>query len=1014
MHNNRMFKTRIFTVATGSHALVGLRSAICLIAWLYCAMPATALDLKKPLADFMYQTWSVDDGLPHSAIRGVTQTADGYIWFATHEGLARFDGVNFTVFDAANAPALRGNGVLGLLAASDGSLYAGLREGGIARFHQGVFSAVLTDTPLPGGQTAFLAQDRSGAIWSSFGAGGIARISGRQAALFTVAEGLPGNLITALRATADGDVWIGTANGLVVYREGKLVTKPTGSWLDSANIADVLIDGGKRLWVATASEGLAVMEGQLIRRIRQRDGLASESLTRLLEDRHGGIWVGTLEGVQRMAAGDPGRIERITAADGLSNNNIRSLFEDNESGVWVGTDQGVNRFRESPLITWGARRGLTEEFTRTVLEDRKGVVWVATADGLFSIDGSTTRRFGREQGLLTNAILSLAEDPDGTLWIGTNSGGLHRMAGGRIEQVSGRAGLSSAAVRAILPARDGSLWIGTANSLSKWSWQNNAVAQRVVTKDGRPAEQVNALHEGKQGEIWVGTRSGLGVIDSVAGTLNLDEFGLALPVLSINSDGEGQVWVNLVSHGTALVVGESGKRTVRRLTPADGLPEQSYFVALDDQRGGMWLCSTRGIVKLAKSQVAARLAGKGGKITPEFYTRADGMASTQCNGATQPAGWRMRDGRLLFPTAKGVAVANPDGRQSSDRRVLPIHIRSVDVDGARVAPADGAWVRIPPGNHRLEVAYVGLSFSEPEKIRYRYRLEGFDNAWVDAQRETKATFTNLKPGEYLFRVQTSREGRDWNERGAALRVEQQAYLYETHWFRWGGLLAVLLAGFAAYRARVHQLKMQRQLLRTTVDERTRELQLEKQKLELASNEKAKLLVQVADTARAYEKLSKEDALTGIANRRELDRFLAHEFERAARHDRPLTVVLADLDHFKQINDRYSHGGGDDVLRDIARLLSDACRNIDMVARYGGEEFVLVLPETGADVARAICERLRHSVETYDWGARHPGLKVTMSFGIAARAAEDTFERLVAVADERLYEAKKAGRNCVRG
>ncbi len=994
--------------------LAASRLATLLAALILLPLPSWALDASKPLSEFMIQTWSVDEGLPHSAIRDIAQTKDGYLWFATHEGVARFDSLNFTVFNEANTPALKGTGVITLLPSKDGGLYIGLRDGGVVRYLDGKFAAVASNPPLPAGRASLLAEDTSGALWCSMGSAGIVRIAGGTAKSFGVADGLPAGIITIVRATADGAVWVGTANGLAVFRGDKFVSKPTRSWLDTAGIADVLLDSNKRLWVATSGEGLAIVEGDSIRRIRRPQGLASESLTRLIEDRNGSIWVGSLEGVQRIERDRPEHIERFTAADGLSNNNIRVILEDSESGVWVGTDQGASRFRESLLLTWGARRGITQEFTRTVLEDRKGRVWTATADGLFMMQDGATRRYGREQGLLTTAVLSLAEDPNGTLWVGTNGGGLHRLVRDRFEQVSAKLALPAVAVRAILPARDGALYVGTATSLLKWSWKQEVPVQRVSTALGQNVEQVTSLHQDARGHVWVGSRSGAGVIDAGAGGPVMKVVEGKSPVLAINGDQKGRVYVSFTTYGLARIEGEGAAGKARFLSRADGVPEQSYFVALDDRRGNLWLCSTRGIVKLPMAQIDERIAGTREKIEPANFTRADGMASTQCNGASQPAGWVMRDGRVLFPTAKGIAVVSPDAKTLAARKAPPVHVRRVSIDGASAAFSMERGVELPSGTHRLEVEYVGLSFSDPEKVRYRYRLEGFDESWVEAQRETKAAFTNITPGEYVFRVRSSREGGEWNDDGMALRVVQKPHFYETGWFRWGGLVVVLLAAFAAYRGRVRQLESQRTLLHVTVQQRTRELELEKQKLESASNEKAKLLVQVADAARAYEKLSKEDALTGLPNRRELDRFLAHEFERAVRNGRPLAVALGDIDFFKKINDMYSHAAGDEVLRSIAQILGADSRNLDMVGRYGGEEFLLVLPDTGRDEAHAICERLRLSVEAFDWQAKGAGPRVTMSFGLAAMDADSSHERLVARADARLYEAKAGGRNRVCG
>ena len=985
----------------------------CAAAW-----PAIALTTAKPLSDLAHQSWSVDEGLPHSTIRSIAQTPDGYMWFATHEGAARFDGLSFSVFDQNNAPALRGSGVASMLVLKDGGLLFGLRDGGLARHAREKFETVSLKGGLPAGIVTLLAEDAEGGVWANVGATGLVRIVRDEVRVFSAADGLPSGNVTSVATDADETIWIGTATGAVVFKAGKFTRNPTGTLLDSANIVAIAQDREKRLWFATSGQGIATLDVGVsgttastanLRRYGREQGLASDTLTRLLIDRDGGVWVGSLEGVFRLTGN---AFERFATPDGFTNNNAREIFEDAEGSIWIGTDAGVNRFRDARITTWGVRKGLSEEFARAVLEDRKQRIWVATSDGLFVVTTQGVRRYGRKEGLISGAVLSLAEDPDGALWIGTNGGGVHRLTGEKIEVMSGKFGIGIVPVRAILPASDGSLWLGTSAGIVKTSWHQKPVTATTRAIAGLPSEQVSSLLEDKNGRIWVGTRGGLAVIES-GSTLATKVAGIDATVLGVNLDREGRIWV---STGNGLAVVKPGasitQHAVRRLLPAEGVPAQAYFSAVDDQAGYLWTCGNRGIIKFSISQVAELVSGKEKKLDTTSYGRAEGMATVQCNGASQPAGWRARDGRLLFPTARGIAVVNPAGEGKADLRAPPVRIKALFIDGERAIPAAGGDIEIPPGKHRVEISYIGLSLSDPEKIRYRYRLEGFDPDWVEAGREAKAVYTNIHPGKYQFRVLSAREGGAWSEPGASLTIEQQARFYETAVFRAIALATTLMLMFVAYRVRVAQLRVRQQTLQRMVDERTADLEREKKKLESTNNEKAQLLVQVADAAKAYERLSNEDSLTGLANRRELDRVLAREFDRAVRTGRQLSVALADLDYFKTINDRYSHAVGDQVLREVARILQVGCRSIDVVGRYGGEEFVLVFPEAGLDTARQICERLRLAIEGHDWQGIKSGITLTMSFGLVEFSGETNAEELLARADKRLYEAKEGGRNSV--
>ncbi len=967
------------------------------------ALPAAALDTAKPIVDFIHESWSVDDGLPQSAIQGMAQTADGYLWFATHEGVARFDGHRFTVFNEANTPPLVGNGISALRAMQDGSLYLGLRDGGLVQYSRGVFRTINPAGGLPRGVVSVLAEDATGALWIGTAGGGLARMADNRTTLFTTANGLPHDLVNAIKPTKSGEVWVGTAAGLVMLRDGAVQPRPLGSNADAAYVSCILEDSRGRLWIGTYGDGLYLKAATGLRHFMPRDGLASDTLQRVYEDRAGNIWVGTFEGLQRM---HDNVFETYNSANGLSNNFVRDLLEDREGNLWIGTDRGIDRLRDGPILAWGARRGIGEEFTRAVLEDHGGNVWVGTADGLYRMSGKSVRHFARRDGLHSGAILSLAESRDGSLWIGTNAGGPYRLRGERIDRVGGTHGLGVASVRTIVEARDGSVWLGTNTGL--YQWRRGGVARLLRVADGLPSDQVTSLHEDRAGTIWVATRDGLALVASDGRLQRHPQLGSTPRTLSIGEDAEGDILVSLGS-GFAMVVGDK----TYLFQAAQGVPGRSYFNVIDDLQGNLWLCSNQGLVRLSKAELNDVAGGVRKTVEPILYGRSDGMATAQCNGTSEPAAWRTRDGRLLFATARGVAVVQAIKNRQPNLRPPPVHITAVKVDTEQMPLANG--IEMTPGKHRIEFAYVGLNYADPDKIRYRYRLYGFDQAWVEAGAERSAVYTNLQPGSYRFQVIAGNSDGVWNEEGATIAVAYRPHFWQQTWFQLlSGLLIAMLA-LSAYLARMRQLSRQATSLRLLVDERTRDLELEKEKLEAAHDEKASLLVQVKEQSEAYERLSKQDSLTGLANRRELDRLLALEFERAWRNKRPLCVMLADLDHFKAVNDRCSHAVGDDVLRIVSRILLEGCRAIDVVARYGGEEFAIVLPETTIEDAYLLCERLRQRVADYAWTPIHPELKVTISFGIAANNAMADImdhDKLLDAADERLYEAKRQGRNCV--
>jgi diguanylate cyclase (GGDEF)-like protein len=959
-----------------------------------------ALDGDKPIADFIHDTWTVDKGLPQSTIRAAIQSRDGYLWFGSHEGLARYDGRRFTVFNEANTPLLKGSGISALCEGRDGSLYIGLRDGGVIRYLAGKFTALEPPEGLPRGEVSALAEDAGEALWIGTSGGGLARWKGGKLRKFDVADGLPHASVTSLLVRTNGDVFVGTFNGLVSIRGDELKRAPTGSDADHMYVPAMIEDRNRRLYIATYKDGLYVQDEQGWRHFTRRDGLASDTLTGLLQDRHGAIWIGCLEGLHRLSNG---RIEQFGRTDGLTNNLIRALLEDAEGSLWVGTNGGLDRFRDGLITTWGTRRGLVEEFTRTVIEDRNGAVWIGTADGLFRIDEKGSARFTQRDGLMNNAVLALDEASDGSLWIGTDAGGLHRMSKGRIENIGQKIGMGAAAVRAIVELRNKEVLVGTNSGLLRI--RPDGKVSRIDVADGLPSPQVISILEHGDGSIWVGTRAGIvvlrdGKIDPVSKELDIKAW-----VLALSEDTEGHV---LAGTGVGLV--RTVGRKVQSFGVAQGLPSRAYFSVVDDARGSIWLCSNHGMVQLSKTELDQVAAGQREKVEPVLYGRSEGMATAQCNGGSQPAGWRTKDGRLMFATARGIAVVEAGRKRARNQRPPPVHVIDVAVDSANVPFTDR--IDLAPGKHRIDFSYVGLSLIDPDKVRYRYRLHGFDKEWIDAGNEHRAVYTNLQPGMYRFQVIAANNDGVWNEDGDSINVEYRPHFYETTWFRVAGAMLIVFMVLSIYRMRVMQLNHHARELRELVDERTQALALEKEKLEAANEEKARLLLQVRQQSEAFERLSKEDGLTGLANRRELDRLLTLEFERAKRNQQPLCVVLADLDHFKRVNDQFSHSIGDEVLRAVGRIFREGCRANDIAARYGGEEFALVLPETRVDDAKILCERLRETIAAYDWKKIHPYLTVTMSFGIALRAEQDNQDKLLDAADARLYQAKLDGRNRV--
>jgi diguanylate cyclase (GGDEF)-like protein len=979
-----------------------------LLAFLWPAA-AFALPADRSIDQFIHRSWTVDEGLPHSTVRAIAQTPDGYLWFGTPDGLARFDGQSFDVHESPLFAPLRGVGIYALKVAGSGALYIAARGKGLWRYQGGTLARVAERHIESAGGA--MAEDAQGRLWVSLDGDGVARLEGEAVRKFTAADGLPSGTVRALLARPDGEVLVGTNRGIAAIRGENVVANPAGRALDGVPVTALLAGKQGRVWIATASNGVFWWDGEVVSvpPVNAAARLRETAISQIIEDRDGTVWIGTTDGIVRWRSG---QAERFTTREGLSSNTLRSFFEDSEGGIWAGTDAGVNRFRNGVVRVIGQHQGITEEFVRAVLEDRQGRIWVGTSDGLFQLGKSGAKRFGRGEGLIDNSVLSLAEDAAGTLWAGTYAGGLHRFSGRRFEALAGELRKTGERVRAIVSDGAGSLWVGTTAGLYRVDAASGHVRERTDPARGLASELVNALHMDEKGRLWVGTRDGL-YVRQAGGAFRL--VAAAENVLALSRGDEGRLWVG-TERGIGVVDLAQEPPAFSPPAARSALPARSYFGVIEDGRGTAWTCGNRGLLRMPVAALVSPPPQKSGLELGELFGRNDGMPTAQCNGATQPSAWKTRDGRLLFATARGLAEIDPATRTATASAPPEVLIKALTLDGAPLPLNPLREIVLPPGSHRLQIEFIGISLSAPERVRYEFRLVGHEDNWIDAKADTKAVFANLPSGRYRFEVRARFSGGLPGERMTALELVQSPRLIETWWFR--VLLAAGLIGaiLAVISLRVRNLERQRLLLRETVEARTAELEGEKRKLETLNDERTRLLMQVADSARAFERLAKEDSLTGLANRRELDRLLAAEFARAARGGRPLSVALGDIDHFKRINDEFSHAVGDEVLKRVAELLKAGVRKIDYAGRYGGEEFLLVLPEAPLDVALQICERLRESVASAPDFAAEGGHRpaVTMSFGVASLGSDATHERLIARADAKLYEAKHGGRNRVAG
>ena len=778
-----------------------------------------ALDSTPAITQYSHRVWlpePTEDALPQNSVFSILQTGDGYLWLATQEGLVRFDGVRFQVFNKQNTPEIRHNDVWKLLEDRAGNLWVGTRGGGLVRYKDGIFTRFSKENGLSDDSIQSLWEDRDGALWIGTRGGGLDRYKDGKFSVFTTKDGLSSSTVYSLYGDRDGGLWIGTDGGGVNrFRDGKFTAITTKQGLSNDTVYALYEDREGAMWVGTGAGLNRIKEGKL-KVYRSKDGLSNDNIRSVYQDRAGNLWIGTDGGGLNRYRDE--RFTAFTTKQGLSNDNVGAIYEDREGSLWVGTDAGgLNRFKDNKFLGYSVSEGLSDDNARSVLEDREGSIWVGTFGGVNRYRDGKFTAYTKKDGLSSNVVLSMAQDHKGELWLGTLGGGLNRFQDGKFKTYSKKDGLSNETILSLYEDHRGTLWIGTrSGGLNRFE---NGHFTAYTTNDGLSSNDVRYITEDRGGSLWIGTLGGgLNRLHEGKFTAYTKKDGLSSDlVLVVHEDDEGTLWIG--TFGGGLNRYKNGKFTP--YTTRDGLYDDVIFQILEDESGNLWMSSNRGISRVSKKELNNFADGTIRSIAPVAYGMTDGMRSRECNGAHQPAGWKGHDGRLWFPTIRGVVNINPQ-KILINKLKPPVVIEQFVVDGKQVAPVPD--LALPPGRKKLEFHYTALSFLAPEKVQFKYKLEGFDPSWVEAGSKRIAYYTNLPPGSYRFQVLASNNDGVWNETGTAIEFYLQPYFYQTPAFYLVYILmavAFVLLGLQFYRRRIRQFQAREQELLTLVSERKR-------------------------------------------------------------------------------------------------------------------------------------------------------------------------------------------------
>lgn len=764
-----------------------------LLVLLFSSAEIRALDPGRELSQLKHEIWLTENGLPQNTVHAITQTRNGYVWFATEGGLARYDGIRFEVFDKQNTPQFKSNYIRALLEDRQGSLWIGTAEG-LIRMQGSQFTAFSTSDGLPSDSIQSIYEDRQGNLWVAT-ASGLCLRKGEALTTFTARDRLISGSIQTLFEDTSGALWIGTPYGVSRFKDGKFVNFTTQEGLGSNSVRAIQEGTDGRLWFATLS-GLSVFDGTSFTTYRIRDGLPSDRILSLYIGQSGSLLIGTASGLSSFKEN---RFTNFSSVDGLSSSTILSMVQDIEGNLWVGTESGgIHLLKDTKFTTYSMRDGLSSDLVKSIYGSPNGDIWVGTDGGGLNLlrDGRFTR-YSTTNGLSSNVVLALFGDSSGNLWAGTPNG-LDRFTDGKFSPHT-TPGLSDNYIKAIYQDRYGSVWVGTRGGLTRLK---DKVLKTYTEADGLPNDLISVLYEDPEGGLWIGSLGGLTKFKNEEFATFTTADGLSSDLItSLYEDSDRTLWIG--TNGGGLNRLKNGK--FNAYTTREGLIDDVIYSVVEDNRNNLWMSCSKGVFHIRKSDLDDVAKGNIATLSPVSYGTADGMLTRECSGGGTPAAWKDAKGRLWFTTIKGVAMIDPE-KISINNQPPPVVIEQLRIDYQSIDPIEKT--EIPPGKSRFDFYYTAPSFVAPEKVRFKYKLEGFDPDWIDSGTRRIAYYTNLKPGQYRFRVIASNNDGVWNETGATFGFYLKPYFYQTYWFYALVILALLLLAWQLYRFRVNQIQKQ--------------------------------------------------------------------------------------------------------------------------------------------------------------------------------------------------------------
>ena len=851
---------------------------------------------------FNFKRYSIEEELPRAGVYSLYEDRKGFLWIGTERGgVCVFDGERFKTYTTEDGLAL--NIVRVVFEDEQGDLWFGTQGKGVSRFDGRTFTNYDTSSGLASNDIRSIAQDDRGNIWlGTFGAGlcrlDLAADTGEVTAFhnFTTADGLGHNRIRALLKDSRGNLWLGTDGGASLFNGQTFNNFTTAEGLPHDRILTIFEDGVKNVWLGT-SEGAVRFDGKNFTTYTTEDGLIHNRIRAIAQDNFGSMWFGTRAGISKF---DGNTFRSFTQDEGLSNNRIRSIILDSLGNLWIGTYfGGINKYSGEDFVHYTENDGIVNNQILSLNSDREGNIWLGTFEGVSRLSfeaGLLGEVFNitEAEGLANSVVRTLFRDKTGNLWFGTEGGiSLYEDQGrGRIRNISMSQGLGGNEIYAIFQEDDNVFWVGTENGVSIISFNNRAFTsfdiKNYSIQDGLASSAVAAIYQDNTEDIWLGFQdNGISLYDGNrfvspdAGELSTSR------ISSIIGDSRGKVWIATEGKGifayenTGMEISAS---SFKQYTMEQGLTSNNIYLIIFDNEGNLWVGSEKGIDKVNSDFTGWK-----------HFGREEGFTGIETNAK---AVYKDETGKIWFGTIKGAACYDPFASQINKTEAYThltgVHIYSggVELDPSPYAKSMSDWFNLPqdlilPHNkNNLSFDFIGISLKIPSKVEYTWKLEGFEEEWSLPSSKHDVSYTNLSPGRYTFLVKASNDDGIWNEEATAFSFRIRGPFWKSLWF---GLCCVI-AGFGFFilytKIRERKLIREKRILMEKVEQRTAEIN--KQKEELAA-----------------EKEKSDDLLLNILPQEAADE-LKLRGKASTKYYGQVSVLFTDFVSFTKVTEKVSH------------------------------------------------------------------------------------------------------------